>query len=276
MKGPGLFSDIGKKGRDILDKDYSYDQKLRLFTRSAAGLGLTANSVKKGGLYSSDITAQYRYKNTTVEVKVDTESTVSSTITLSEILPFTRAVTTFRLPDYNSGKVEVQYFHDHAGMAGAVALRASPTVDLSGTVGSHGIVFGAEAGFDTTSGTLTKYNAGLSLQKPDYIFSLTLGEKGDTLRASYVHHLDDQHASAAVAEVTRRFSTNKNALTVGGLYELDPSTRVKAKLNDGGKLAALLQHRLRPGGSVLTISGELDTKFLNKNPTIGLSLALEP
>ncbi|MQL70234.1 hypothetical protein Taro_002525 [Colocasia esculenta] len=38
MKGPGLFSDIGKKGRDLLEKDYSYDQKLTFSTRSASGL----------------------------------------------------------------------------------------------------------------------------------------------------------------------------------------------------------------------------------------------
>lgn len=71
-------------------------------------------------------------------------------------------------------QLEVQYFHDHASVAGAVALKHSPTVDLSATVGAHGIAFGAEAGFDTSSGTFTKYNAGLSLKKPDYIVSILL------------------------------------------------------------------------------------------------------
>ena len=68
----------------------------------------------------------------------------------------------------------MQYFHDHASVAGAVALTQTPTVDFSATVGAHGIAFGAEAGFDTSSGTFTKYNAGLSLKKPDYIFSILL------------------------------------------------------------------------------------------------------
>ena len=71
-------------------------------------------------------------------------------------------------------QVELQYFHDHAGIAGALTLRPSPTIDVSGTVGSHGIVFGAEAGFDTISSNFSKYSAGLSLQKFDYIFSLAL------------------------------------------------------------------------------------------------------
>jgi voltage-dependent anion channel protein 2 len=33
--------------------------------------------VKKGGLYSLDVSSVYKYKNTTVDVKLDTESNVS-------------------------------------------------------------------------------------------------------------------------------------------------------------------------------------------------------
>ncbi|CAA7387825.1 unnamed protein product [Spirodela intermedia] len=275
MRGPGLFSEIGKKGKDLLGKDYTYDQKITFSSRTETGVGLTTNAVKKGGLYIGDIASQYKYKNTTFDVKVDTESNVSSTVTLEEFLPFTKAVGTFKLPDYSSGKLEVQYFHDHASVAGAVGLKQSPTVDLSATVGAHGIAFGAEAGFDTSSGTFTKYNAGLSLKKPDYIVSILLADKGDTLRASYVHHLDGKQKSAAVAEITRKFSTNENTLTVGSLYELDSLTSVKTKLNNGGKFGALLQHQLRPN-NVLTISGEFDTKALDKKPRFGLALALKP
>lgn len=32
---------------------------------------------------------------------------VSSTVTLEELLPFTKAIATFKLPDYSSGKVRV-------------------------------------------------------------------------------------------------------------------------------------------------------------------------
>ncbi|XP_008787191.2 mitochondrial outer membrane protein porin 5-like [Phoenix dactylifera] len=275
MKGPGLFSDIGKKAKDLLTKDYSCDQKLTISTYSASGVGLTSAAVKKGGLYSFDIGTQYKYKNTLVDVKVDTDSNVSTTLTMSEILPSTKTIASFKLPDYNSGKLEIQYFHDHAGVATAVALKQSPVVDLSGTIGIHGIAFGAEAGFDTASGTFTKYNAGISLGKPDYNASIILADKGDTLRASYVYHLDEMQKSAMVGEITRRFSTNENTFTVGGQYIIDPQTTVKSRLNNSGKLAALLQHELKPK-SILTISGEFDTKDLDRAPKFGLALALKP
>jgi voltage-dependent anion channel protein 2 len=90
-----------------------------------------------------------------------------------------------------------------------------------------------------------------------------------------VHHLDQFKKSAAVGEITRRFSTNENTFTVGGSYAVDQLTVVKAKLNNQGRLGALLQHEVIPK-SVLTISGELDTKALDKNPRFGLAIALKP
>lgn len=70
--------------------------------------------------------------------------------------------------------MELQYFHDHASIATVVALKQTPVVDLSATIGAHGVAFGAEAGFDTASGAFTKYNAGIGVTKPDYNASIIL------------------------------------------------------------------------------------------------------
>ena len=92
---------------------------------------------------------------------------------------------------------------------------------------------------------------------------------------SGVYHLDWKQKASAVAEFTRKLSTNENALTVGGLYTVDPQTTVKARLNNTGTLAALLQHEVKPK-SLLTISGEFDTKALDRPPKFGLAFALKP
>uniref|UniRef100_A0A5B7A127 Mitochondrial outer membrane protein porin 2-like n=1 Tax=Davidia involucrata TaxID=16924 RepID=A0A5B7A127_DAVIN len=205
-KGPGLFSDIGKKAKDLLTKDYISDQKFSVSTYSDTGVALTTTAVKKGGLSTGDVAAQYKYKNTQIDVKVDTESNISTTLTITEIVPSTKTIASFKLPDYNSGKLEVQYFHHHATFTTAVALNQSPAVDLSVTIGTPTIAFGAEAGYKTTSGEFTKYTAGISVTKPDSCASIILGDKGDSIRASYVHHLDQLKKSAAVGEITRKFS----------------------------------------------------------------------
>lgn len=275
VNGPGLFSDIGKRARDLLTNDYISDQKFSISTCSDTGVALTSTAVKKGGLSTGDVAAVYKYKNTIIDVKLDTESNISSTFTINDIVPSTKAIASFKVPNYSSGKLEVQYFHDHATCTTAVALNKSPVVDVTATLGTPTIAFGVEAGYDTTSGTFTKYTAGVGVSKPESCASIILGDKGDTIKASYLHHLDQLKKSAAVAEISRRFSTNENTFTVGGSYAIDNLTVVKAKLNNHGKLGAVLQHEVIPK-SVLTIASEFDTLALDKTPRFGLALALKP
>ncbi|KAJ6989599.1 mitochondrial outer membrane protein porin 2-like [Populus alba x Populus x berolinensis] len=179
------------------------------------------------------------YKNTIFNVQIDTESNISTTLTFTGFLPSTKTIASIKFPDYNSGKLEVQYFHDRASFTTAVALNQSPAIDVTATIGTPTMAFGAEAGYDTTLGSFTKYTAGISVTKPDSYASMILGDKGDSLRASYVHHLDLLKKSAVAGEITRSH----------------------------GKLGALVQHEVIPK-SVLTISSEVDTKALDKSPSL--------
>ncbi|XP_016475582.2 mitochondrial outer membrane protein porin 2 [Nicotiana tabacum] len=274
-KGPGLFSDIGKKAKDLLTKDYISDQKLSISTYTDTGVALTSTAVKKGGLSTGDVAAQYKYKNTLIDVKVDTGSNILTTLTLTDIVPSTKTIASMKFPDYSTGKLEAQYFHHHATVTTAVALKQSPAVDLSITLGTPTFALGAEAAYETATGKLTKYTAGISVRKPDSCAAIILGDKGDTIKASYIHHLDALKRSAAVGEITRRFSTNENTFTVGGSYAVDNLTILKLKLNNHGNLGALLQHEVIPK-SLLTISSEFDTKALDKTPRFGVALALKP
>ncbi|XP_013595524.1 PREDICTED: mitochondrial outer membrane protein porin 2 isoform X1 [Brassica oleracea var. oleracea] len=274
-KGPGLLADIGKKARDLLTRDCNTDHKFSISTNTLSGFALTSTVLRKGVVHAADVSAQYKYRNALFDVKIDTDSNVMTTITITEILPSTKAIASFKVPDYNSSKLEVQYFHDHATVTATAALKQNPLVDLTATLGSPTISFGAEAGYDTTSRSFTKYNFGISVTKPDKCASVILGDKADSIKASYLQHLDESKRSAAVGEVYRKFSTNENVITVGGLYAVDHLTSVKAKLNSNGKLGALVQHEVLPK-SIVTISGEIDTKTLEKYPRFGLSLALKP
>lgn len=108
-----------------------------------------------------------------------------------------------------------------------------------------------------------------------YSFSMYRFDKGDAVKVSYLHHLDQLKRGASVGEISRKFSTNENTLTVGCSYSFDPHTMVKAKLNNHGHLGALVQHELKPK-SILTISGSFDTLAMEKTPRFGLALSLMP
>ncbi|KAK4798454.1 hypothetical protein SAY86_030780 [Trapa natans] len=274
-KGPGLYTDIGKKARDLLYKDYQSDQKFTITTYSPTGVAITSTGIKKGQLFLADVNTQLKKKNITTDIKVDTNSNLSTTITLDEPAPGLKTIFSFKVPDQRSGKFEAQYLHEHAGISSSIGLTANPVVNFSGVIGSNSLALGTDVSFDTKSGNFTKYNAGFSFSNADLVASLTLNDKGDSLNASYYHIVNPLTNSAVGAEVTHSFSTNVNTITVGTQHAVDPLTTVKARVNNSGKVSALIQHEWRPK-SFLTVSGEVDSKAIDKTAKVGLSLALKP
>ncbi|KAD6796019.1 hypothetical protein E3N88_06915 [Mikania micrantha] len=100
-------------------------------------------------------------------------------------------------------------------------------------------------------------------------------DKGESLNASYYHIVNPSTNTSVGAEVNHNFSTNENTITVGTQHALDPLTTVKARIDNLGKANALIQHEWRPK-SLVTISGEVDTKAVDKSAKFGLALALNP
>ncbi|XP_011085778.1 mitochondrial outer membrane protein porin of 34 kDa isoform X2 [Sesamum indicum] len=274
-KGPGLYSDIGKRARDLLYKDYNSDQKFTLTTYSPTGVTLTSSGTKKGDLFLADVNTQLKHKNITTDIKVDTNSNLHTTVTVDEPTPGLKTILSFRVPDQRSGKLELQYLHDYAGISSNVGLTANPIVNFSGVVGNNKVALGSDVSFDTKEGAFVKCNFGASFTNADLIAALTLNDKGDTLSASYYHIVSPLTNTAVGAEVTHSFSTNENTITVGTQHALDPLTSVKARVNNFGKANALIQHEWRPK-SLITVSTEVDTKSIDKSAKFGFALALKP
>ncbi|KAE8667622.1 Mitochondrial outer membrane protein porin 1 [Hibiscus syriacus] len=275
VKGPGLYSDIGKKARDLLYKDYQSDHKFTVTTYTSNGVAITSTGIKKGELLLADVTTELKNKNITTKVKVDTNSNLFTTFTVDEPAPGLKTIFSFIEPDQRSGKVELQYQHEYAGISTSIGLTAKPIVNFSGVVGNNCVSVGTDLSFDTANGNFTKLNAGLNFSHSDLVASLTLNDKGDTLNASYYHIVSPLTNTAVGAELTRSFSINENSLTIGTQHALDPLTTVKARLNNYGRASALIQHEWRPK-SLFTISGEVDTRAIEKSAKVGLALALKP
>ncbi|XP_057770582.1 mitochondrial outer membrane protein porin of 34 kDa-like [Salvia miltiorrhiza] len=241
-KGPGLYSDIGKSARDLLYKDYNSDQKFTITTYSPTGVTLTSTGTKKGELLLADVNTQLKNKNITTDIKVDTGSNLFTTVTIDELTLGLKAILSFRVHDQRSGKLELQYLHEYAGLSSSVGLTANPIVNLSVVLGNNKLALGSDASFDTKEGAFTKCNFGASFTNTDLIAALSLNDKGDTLSASYYHIVSPLSSSVVGAEVTHSFSRNENTITVGTQHQLDPLTTVKARLNNVGKANALIQH----------------------------------
>lgn len=70
--------------------------------------------------------------------------------------------------------MEVQYFHENAGISTSIGLAAKPLVNFSGVAGNNTVALGTDISFDTSTGDFTKYNVGLSFSTADLIASFAL------------------------------------------------------------------------------------------------------
>ncbi|GLT36060.1 hypothetical protein SLA2020_104650 [Shorea laevis] len=271
--GPAPFVDIGKRAKDLLTKDYNFDQKFTLSMLGSTGIGLTATGLKRDQIFFGDINTVYKSGSTIVDVKVDTYSNVSTKVTVSDLFPNSKVACSFKIPDHKSGKLEVHYLHHHAAVDSSIGLSPTPDLELSAAIGSKDLALGGEIGFDTASASFTKYNAGIGFNKPDFSAALFLTDKGQALKASYIHSVNP--FTSIAAEMTHRFSTYENSFIIGSSHAVDPLTVVKTRFSNNGKAALLCQHEWRPK-SLITVSTEYDSKSINAAPKMGLTLALKP
>uniref|UniRef100_A0A0E0N1N1 Uncharacterized protein n=1 Tax=Oryza rufipogon TaxID=4529 RepID=A0A0E0N1N1_ORYRU len=247
--GPGLYFEIGKKARDLLYRDFHTDQKFTLTTYTNNGVAITAASTMQDEAIFSEIQTKLKSNNVMLDVltTITTEDLGVSGLKQIVSLPF---------PYQTSGKAELQYLHDYAGISLGVGLTSKPLVNLSGVFGNKSVAVGADVAVDTSTGDFTKYNAGLTINNSDLAAALTLNNKGDSLTASYYHLVNKESGTAAGAELTHSFSTKENTLSFGTQHALDPLTTVKARYNNHGMVSALIQHEWRPK-SFVTISTEV-------------------
>ncbi|XP_068321264.1 mitochondrial outer membrane protein porin 2-like isoform X1 [Pyrus communis] len=309
-KGPPLFSDFGHKAKgflsdsspdlcvfrflhrkkpvrgfsddlpllgsaDLLTAGYSKGQRFTFASHIDGGVNLTCStSAKIGGRSTAAVAGSYTYKNATFNCRIDTDSKVAGTLS-TKFLSSTKTSASFSLPEYKFSKLGFQTRQEYGAAAVSVSLCQSPTINLSATVGSASIVIGMEAEYKTASSTFSKCNAGISMKSLNSDASIILGNKGGLITASYVHYRGQEKKNAAVVEFTQNLSTKNTTLTVGGSCMVDHQTVVKARLDGRGDVKTVLRYSIRPK-SCLSISGEFNTKALDKIPKIGLALSLAP
>ncbi|KAF6143485.1 hypothetical protein GIB67_029654 [Kingdonia uniflora] len=171
---PGPFSDISKQAKDLLSKDYNFDHKFTLTMLSDVGMGLIATCVKRDRLFVSNISTQYKSGSTIVDVKVDIHSNVSTTVVVHEIFPCTKETLSFKIPYHKSDKLDVQYLYSHAAITSCIGLTPTPFLEGLAAIRTKEFSLDSEVVFDTSTTSFTKYNAGISMVKPDLSSSLIL------------------------------------------------------------------------------------------------------
>ncbi|PWA85972.1 Eukaryotic porin/Tom40 [Artemisia annua] len=203
--GPAPFSEIRKIVEDLFTKGYQYDKKISL---SVPGLTLTFKEGKSN---------------------VDTLTTVSTNLTVNEVLPHTKAELRFEIPDCSSGKLDVQYLHPRVAIGSSIGLNSSPLLDVAAAVGYKDLHFGGEVGFDTAGNSFTKYTAGIGFfdLHENLSIALFLMDKGQTLKLSSALSITSKNL--AFYEIAHRFSSSETSFNFGSAHIIDRYNKVKTK-----------------------------------------------
>lgn len=281
--GPGLYSAFGQKARDLLFKDYHSDKKITATSPcSLKGPAATWSFTQKGEGFEADIATQLKNKNITADIKAYTNPNLNlfTTITVNEPAPGVKAILSFKAHEQTSGIVELQYLHDYVGICGNIGLKAHPDANLSLAIGTDVLAFGTDFSFDAElfqrqlNCEVTKANVGMSYVKDNLTGALTLNLIHNALNASFYQVINPLTNTAVGVEINHQFIAKKNTFTIGAQHTFDPLTMAKARISDSGMASALIQHRWCPK-SFFTISGEVDTKDINKGVKVGLSLVVD-
>jgi len=96
----------------------------------------------------------------------------------------------------------------------------------------------------------------------------------NALNASFYQVINPLTSTAVGVDINHQFLAKENTFIIGAQHAFDPLTMVKARITDSGMASALIQHQWCPK-SFFTISGEVDTKDINKGVKVGLSLVVD-
>ncbi|KAL5703425.1 Voltage-dependent anion-selective channel protein 1 [Ranunculus cassubicifolius] len=263
-QGPSIykFGTIGYE-MSLMRREY-YRSRERFGTTST----YTSSLTKVGDSFLAGLNMQFKNYYLSGDFKVDPNSRNFFCCTLDERVPGLKMQFSCidRLP--RLGKVGVQWQNKYITIDAMRGNIFNPMMECSAVLGNKSVSLGSRFSFNHFTRTLIECDAGFSFFYRDMIASLTLKGNADTLNASLCH-------TAVGAELVHKFSTKESTLTVGTQYVLDPSTVVKARANNHGKLSTTIQHEWAPK-SFVTFTTEVDMSTLKQQgPKFGLALALD-
>ncbi|WIA22960.1 hypothetical protein OEZ86_009887 [Tetradesmus obliquus] len=270
------ISDIGKEVRSILygakDGVFQYDQKLSYSTRTADGVQLVLNAIRKDEKADLSLRTVYNYGNYGLNATFTTSDKVHVLASVDKIAPGVKVSLSATLPDKESGKLLVDYINQHVHLKTSVGMTTQPKVTLSAASGYKNLVFGGEVAYSTEKSAVSNYGLALGLHAGDSQLAVHLQDKLETLKFMAAHNVSKDKMLAA--EITRPVAGGDVTFHLGIARRMENGALLKTKVDHKGTLSALYEQRLATGERFV-LSTQLDTLNIGgKAPKVGFALDL--
>lgn len=277
------FGDIGKPVKDLLTKDFPYNEsKLEVKTVAPNGVTFTTSGSKtEAGVYA-EIKEKFSHKASGVTctsvytsnnlVKLDAEGsnfgTDGTNFELNTVLsPF--------IPGKQDVKVKLGYDHEMARVSASVdVLKAKPVVNADLSVGTQGVVAGAKIGAEV-GGEITAYDVAGGYTDTNFSLAFNILNKLSEFSGSYFHKINSTVQVGCKFTWSKKIPDKYTKIEFASKHQLDQFTSVKFRLDTAGQIGLGYCQKLRPG-TTLTVGALVHaTKLESKDHKIGFTLSMD-
>jgi hypothetical protein len=289
MMIPCAFSDLGKAAKDLFDKDFSLGLiKLTHKGKTIDNLDVSfsgtrvLNAAEGVNPISGHLEAKYKLpsRGLTLTEKWSTHNVITSDLVVEDVFVKGLKKSLELMFEPSTGKKSAKLKSDykqkyvHFNMDVDLPTK-NPILSASLVLGcepKYGFLAGIQGSFDTSNGTLSKYQYALGMDRGDLVLNTVLVNHND-LQASVYQRLNNQVETAAT--ISYAHNTKVSRFGVATKYNFDKDTFVKAKVDTAGIVQVAYGFLLR-GGFKMTLSGQFDGKNLDAgNHRLGLALDFE-
>lgn len=276
---PVLFSELGLPSKNLLNRGFQPGQNAAVTAVTPVGVLLSTIVSKLDDLILGLVTTTVMpAPGAMVELSTGTTGAIQGKFTYSNAPPGLTTSLSGSFPMAKSGQASVTYRHQHFTVFGSSGLYSKPPVDLSMTIGGlkGDITLGAEAGYDSETGKFSKLNAGIGISQGPLNAAATYNLQTRRAVDFVLSQSVDPRLSVAT-QYTRTLDGSPDLITYGLVFNPDEKTTLKARFDNQGQVAGLLQHEFHPN-STIGIQAEWDTKNKGErsDPKIGLSISVMP
>jgi hypothetical protein len=283
------YASVLKGAKDLLQKPFSFDNKVELKTATSTGAVFTADSSISGkdGSASGNLKVEYKKDSFSIDkLSVGTDKKVVGEFTLAEGVPNTDF--TFKFSD-GSRAADAEI----TASVGAVYKSADwgtytvdadvlngPSADVTGLLNFKNFLLGGSVRLNTAFGgdaaPVSIGDTGLLVGYKTGDFTAAVQETNcQVVDVSVVHKASMTTTAGFLASVPCCKETKKaTTFTFGGSYKVDDSTTINAAADSAGKVSVAYKARLSALATV-TASAQVDAANLGGDAhKLGLTLQL--
>jgi len=285
---PSLYANLGKNFKDLYKKKYDFENALKITSKTNFGLTLTTTAKIYKDQISGATKALYfdrHWGEAEAEVDAGTGK-LWGKVVLTKLLHEAKFVfnggvdPTSKDPLVKDGysiKGEVEYTHKAVAASGSVLLGdegkgLSAVTEGSVVVGFDGLSVGGQAKLNLQhpSHPIQDYNVGAQIQHKDFTATLLTEYQGDVVRLSWFHRVSrDQNLGVELIsddfdKLSKPSDPRRRVVAVASDFQVDPVTLVKARANNYGEVAAVVEHRLSNPNVLLSAAAQFKASGSSK------------